>query len=68
MKYLLEWHKRCLSTQESYLHRRNLEMANLRDNIERDRISIQIYKAQIERAEREQKISFDRDKFNKKRS
>jgi hypothetical protein len=67
MKFDIKWHEKCLvNTKESiardkeYLERRRIQL----EQLSQDAL---VYEGQIERAKKENKDGFDRDKYGKKR-
>lgn len=68
MKHPLAWHRNCLQNMLQTLEGRRTELSHVREAVERLNTETVIYAHQIERAEREGRDSFDREKFNHKKA
>lgn len=64
MKYSLEWHKMCLENWQNSLNGALAEEQRVHEINVRTGQKISVYAAQIERAEREGRTAFDRERFN----
>jgi len=67
VKYPMGWHRNCLDNMLFSLDREEMQLKNIQDGIYDLKNRIGIYKAQIQRAEKEGKEGFDRDIYNIKR-
>lgn len=70
MKNDIDWHKECLKNMMANLARERINLENIIKAIQLGEQSILFYQRQIETAEKQNKVSFDRDRFlvkNKKR-
>lgn len=63
MKMSVDWHKECLKNWERSVDRDEERACKLLDSVDEARNKIAILAAQIERAEREGKTSFDSDRY-----
>ena len=67
MKQTIAWHKECLANSESWLLEEWCKIQRMQEALEKAREWQTFYRAQIERAEREGRDGFDREKFGTKR-
>lgn len=68
MKRPLSWHRECLANQIASRDRALEAVKRAQRDYERHVDDVEILRAQVERAEREGLVEFDRDKFNKPRT
>jgi len=66
-KQPIQWHKAGLINSMLSLEREKKGLLDIQERIKYSESMIKITKAQIERAEKEGKLEFDRDKYNIKR-
>lgn len=67
MKQTVEWHKGCLDRRQDSLKYKIAKLQELQSEVEKDTQDLALYQAQIDLASKENKDSFDRDKYGLKR-
>ena len=68
MKMPVSWHRECLANSESWSAETECRIQSLQAELRKAREEQAIYRAQIERAEAEDRDGFDREKFGIKRA
>lgn len=68
MKRSLSWHRECLANMMAHREKLRAEADSAQMRLRIATTDISELRNQIERAEREGRVEFDREKFNKKRS
>jgi len=68
MKSSIEWHKKSLANFQASYDRRLNQLRDEEESLYFMRVRLEVYRGQVERAEKEGKADFDPDKFNVKRA
>lgn len=68
MKMPIEWHRECLKNQTVYVEQQREELNRKQEAFGKLELDTDIYRAQIERAEREGRDGFDAARFGGTRS
>lgn len=62
-KQSIAWHEEVYAARLAYCSRLERELATLQEKVARAHAELEVYKAQIERAQREGKAEFDAERY-----